>query len=197
VRDELPLLVLDASVVINLNATDRAAGILDALPFQAAVTDVVESELLQDRRTGRKDGDLLAELVAAQRIAIMTLDETAISIFGGLIAGSTTETLDDGEAATIAVAVTHGAVAVIDESKARSICSRRFRELRLLSTAEMFLRDEVASALGSDDLSNAVFCALHTARMRVLPEYAARIVQLIGTDRALKCPSLPKTARPR
>jgi predicted nucleic acid-binding protein len=197
VAEEPWLIIADASVAINLNATGRAKEILRALPFRVAVIDIVEAELQEDRRTGRRDAELLAELVTAQRISIVSLNDAALNLFGELVAGSATETLDDGEAATIAYAATHGAVPVIDERKGRRICNQRFGGLRLLSTAELFMQPAVAAALGHDALRDAVFRALQNARMRVLPDYVAWVVALIGTDRAAQCPSLPKQARSR
>ncbi len=193
--DNLLLVIADASVVINLNATGCAAAILDALPFRVAATDVVATELGADRRSGRNDAALLNELTAAGRIAIRPLDAAAAQLFGGLVAGPTAETLDDGEAASIAVAVMCDAIVAIDERKARRICARRFPGLRLLSTVELLLHDDVTRQLGRDRQSNAIFRALQTARMRVLPEDVDRIVELIGADRGRECPSLPKAAR--
>lgn len=195
--EEPCLIIADASVAINLNATGQAMAILRALPFKVAITDIVEAELQEDRRTGRRDAALLAELVAARRIAIVSLNDAALNVFGELVAGSAAETLDDGEAATIAYAATHGAVPVIDERKARRICNQRFGGLQMLSTAELFMQPAVETALGRDALSEAVFQALQNARMRVLPDYTAWVVALIGIDRALHCPSLPQTARLR
>lgn len=189
------LIIADASVAINLNATGRAVEILHALPFKVAITDIVQAELQEDRQTGRRDAALLAELVAAGRVTIVSLNDAALAVFGELVAGSATETLDDGEAATIAYAVTHGAVPVIDERKGRRICNQRFGELRLLSTAELFMHPAVEAALGRDTLSDAVFRALQNARMRVLPDYVSWVVALIGIDRAVQCPSLPRGAR--
>lgn len=171
--------------------------ILHALPFRVAVTDIVEAELQEDRRTGRRDAALLAELVEARRVSIVSLNDAALDVFGDLVAGSAAETLDDGEAATIAYAVTHGAVPVIDERKARRICNQRFGGLRLLSSAELFMQPAVEAALGRDALRDAVFQALQNARMRVLPDYVAWVIALLGIDRALQCPSLPRGARSR
>ncbi len=195
--EEHSLIIADASVAINLNATVRAMEILGALPFDVAITDTVEGELQEDSRSGRKDATLLAVLVKAQRIRIVSLNPAALEVFGGLVGGPTTETLDDGEAATIAYAVTHGAVPVIDERKGRRICHQRFPGVRLLSTAELSMQSGVEAAFGRDALGDAVFQALQTARMRVLPDIVAWVVALIGIDRAFQWPSLPHRARSR
>jgi hypothetical protein len=57
--------VIDASTVINLNATACGPLILRAIPNPFIITDVVQGELLEDRRNGRRDGQLVAELVAS------------------------------------------------------------------------------------------------------------------------------------
>lgn len=190
------LMVVDTSVAINLNAAGCAAEILGALPYDVVVTDVVQGELLEDRRSGRGDAALLTMLVTTRRVRIVTLDEPALRVFGELVTGATAETLDDGEAATIAFAVAHGAVPAIDERKARRICAERFAALRLLSTADIFAGPAVEAALGHEALSDAVFSALRNARMRVLPARVAWVVALIGAVRASRCPSLPRRVRP-
>lgn len=188
--------VVDTSVAINLNATGCAATILRALPYGLTITDAVESELEHDRRTGRRDAVLLTDLVRQQLVAVVLLDEAALQVFGELVAGPAAETLDDGEAATIAYAVTRGVPAVIDERKARRICAQRFSELQILSTMDLLADDAVQAALGRQALSDAVFHALRDARMRVLPGQVGWVVVLIGADRASQCPSLPRNARP-
>ena len=55
------LLVVDTSVVINLNATGCAKEILDALPQRVAVVDVVVGELEYGRSKGRSDAEMLAD----------------------------------------------------------------------------------------------------------------------------------------
>lgn len=194
--DPRALLVMDTSVVINLNATACAADIVSVLPYDVVVVDVVQGELQEDRRTSREDAVLLAALVESQHIRIVTLNEPALHLFGELVAGPASDTLDDGEAATIAYAISHHAVPAIDERKARRICVQRFGMLQLLSTVDIFADATVEAALGRAKLSNAVFNALRDARMRVLPERLAWVVALIGTERAAQCPSLPRQMRP-
>jgi predicted nucleic acid-binding protein len=197
VPDSRRLVVVDTSVAINLNATGCATAILGAMPCAVALTNVVQGELLEDRRSGRGDAALLTTLVSSGHVRIVSLDEAALRVFGALVAGPSAETLDDGGAATIAYAVTHDAVPIIDERKARRICAERFTGLRPLSTVDILAEPAVNAALGRSALADSVFLALRNARMRVLPERVAWVVALIGDDRASQCPSLPRHVRSR
>jgi predicted nucleic acid-binding protein len=189
------LLVADASAVINLNATGCAEAILAALPNRVAVVDVVPSELETGRHRRREDTDRLNALVAAGLVAIVELGDASAAYFEELVVGSAAETLDDGEAATIAYAVEHRAIAIIDERKANRICARRFPQLRLASTVDLFAQADVARALGHERLMHAVLNALQQARMRVLPHHLDWVLALIGPENAAACLSLPRAVR--
>jgi predicted nucleic acid-binding protein len=189
--------VADTSVVINLNATGRAAEVLCALPLRVVVSDIAAAELQEDSRSGRRDSELLKELARARNIRVVSLGEEGMRVFGNLVVGPAADTLDDGEAATIAYAVEHEINPVIDERKARRICAERFPSLRPLCTVDLLAEATVVAALGQGNLIDAVFRALQEARMRVPFARVAWVVDLIGADRAALCPSLPKAARGR
>lgn len=188
-------LVLDASVAINLNATGMAHDILRGLPNKAAITNVVLAELKEDRRTGRRDADMVLELAKAGLMVIAPLSDIQENHFESLVVGQGVDTLDDGEAATIAYAVEAGAVALIDERKAIRICRERFPALRLGCSIDLFSHDGVQAAIGATRLATGVFNALQDARTRVMPQHVEWVVTLIGRERASQCPSLPKSAR--
>jgi len=188
-------LVLDASTAINLNATGCAAAILRALPNQVIVTDIVVEELQEDSQSGRKDGELMAKLVADGVVRVENVSNLSEPNFENLVIGHGLDTLDDGEAATLAYAVERNAVAVIDERKARRICSGRLRATKVASTVDVLCHDAVIAALGSAALADAVFAALRNARMRVLPQHEEWVVELIGIERAQLCASLPRRSR--
>jgi predicted nucleic acid-binding protein len=193
--DPSALLVADASTVINLNATGCAPRLLKALPNRMVVVDVVQEELGQGRQRQRQDADLLAELVKAKLVEIVNLDDQGERYFEQLVVGDAKDTLDDGEAATIAYAGSLKGIALIDETKAMRVCADRFPGWRLACTVDIFSHPDVRVALGNDGLSDAVFNALNHGRMRVFPQYVEWVVKLIGLDRAELCKSLPKLAR--
>lgn len=189
------VVVADTSVIINLNATERAAEILTSLPFRVVVTEIVAGELSEDRRSGRRDAELLAALVQAGHVQVVPLDDAGLDVFSELVIGPAGETLDDGEASTIAYAVEHGVAPVIDERKGLKIRGARFPSLRPKCTVDLFADPAVMAALGRTSLADAIFQTLRHARMRVPPEHLAWVIALIGADRAALCPSLPKAVR--
>lgn len=188
-------LVIDASVVINLNATGYATQILTAIPNQIVVTDMVADELEAGRAKGRTDAERLAILVGNSQVERVTLSPTAEGHFLDLVVGGGIATLDDGEAATIAWAVSHNGIPVIDDKKAVAICRRRFPSAALASTADVLAQQSVGEKLGQAQLAEAIYLALSVARMRVPDERLAWVVAAIGQTRAANCNSLPERVR--
>jgi predicted nucleic acid-binding protein len=193
--DRSGLIVADTSAVINLNASGCAERIIRALPQKFVVVDVVPGELEEGRLRGRQDAELLRELVGSGTVEIATLDDLSAAHFEKLVVGPAVSTLEDGEAATIAYAISQDGIAVIDETKARRLCAEMFPELSICSTVDLFALPEVRRILGETALAEAVFQALLRGRMRVFPEHIEWVVQLIGIEKASACSSLPASAR--
>lgn len=193
--DPTAKLVFDASTAINLNGTGCAAKILRALRHEVIITDVVLGELKEDFQSGRKDGEMVERLIAAGLVRVENIADLTQPIFESLVIGHGPDTLDDGEAATVAYAAERRATAVLDERKARRICADRFSATNIASTVDLLCHDAVAAALGPATLADAVFSALQHARMRVLPQHEGWIVSCIGPQRAALCPSLPYRLR--
>jgi predicted nucleic acid-binding protein len=189
------LLVIDTSIVINLNATGCAEEILRALPQRVMVLDVVADELDGGRPKGRRDAEKLGELIKAKLVTMAMLGEHGLSHFERLVVGAGSETLDDGEAATIAYALEVGGRAMVDERKATRICASRFPKLSLGCTVDLVAHQAVQSALGAPRLADAVHTAMRDARMRVLPHHMDWVVALIGDTRASECRCLPDAIR--
>jgi predicted nucleic acid-binding protein len=187
--------VADASIVINLSATGRCEAIIDALPNRVLVIDTVEQELEEGRARGRTDAVVLSGLKAAGRVSIVGLDGTALNQFRTLVEGPAAQTLDDGEAATLAYAVENSAVPLIDERKANNICAQRFPALPRGTTVDLLAHSAVMDALGAEEHREAVFNALYHGKMRVLPQHQEWVVGIVGAYRASCCNSLPRYLR--
>lgn len=188
--------IADASVVINLCASGAAEAILLGLPFRVAMAPGAIAEVTDDRRTGRADHIVLQRLLAAGKIEQIGLDAVEEEIFAGLVIGPAAETLDDGEAATIALGVSRRMTVVIDESKANSLCDRRFAALRRISSSDLFLAESVVSFLGAEAHAAALFDALRLARMRVHERHFHDVARILGMERLSQCSSLPRHLRP-
>lgn len=189
--------VTDASVIINLHATRAAAAVIDAFPNRFLVTDTVRRELLTGGFRGHESWEGLQALIRDRSIELVELEPGDGPVYRSLVEGGFKETLDDGEAATIAYAVGRGGgVALIDERKARTICADRFPTLRLASSVDVLCHGLVTRVLGETGQRDAIFRALRDARMQVVPRDRLReVLERIGADRAARCPSLPRWAR--
>jgi predicted nucleic acid-binding protein len=188
-------LCVDASAIINLNASECAPDILRALPDRLLVVDIVVSELEEGRKTGRQDAQLLAQWLQAQLLETDRLAEPDEALFESLVLGAAATTLDDGEAATMAYAVGRSLPIVLDDQKARRIWQERFAHLSIRSSVDLFRNADVQRALGPERLAASVFNALKNARMRVLTEHTNWVTDLIGEANARECRSLPQRYR--
>jgi predicted nucleic acid-binding protein len=192
--DASKILVADASVVINLNATQCAAEIIGSLRGAMFVTENARLELEAGLRNGHSDAEKLRVLIKQGAVQVAHLGMTGLAIYETLIEGAAEQTLDDGEAATIAYACEIKGIAILDE-KARSLSSARFPELTISSSAEMLACEAAHQKLGTQGQVDAIVNALRDGRMRVPNEHVDTIIKLIGETNAASCTSLPKRVK--
>ena len=188
-------MVGDASVWINLIATGHADRILRALGRPLTITDIAFGELERGRPKGRQAADEVTALVHVGLVEVIPLQEMDEALFLSMVAGAASDTLDDGEAATLACARRLTACALIDERKATRLAAQRFPMLEVRSTADLLLSPEARAALPDAELTDALFRALTQARMRVPEIHAEAVIALLGPARAAQCVSLPVRMR--
>lgn len=193
--DPHQILAADASVLISLNATGCALEIIRSVPGSFVVTASVFAELERGARKGHNDAEIVRTLIETGGARLVELSDAGNDEYRSLVDGSAEHTLDDGEAATIALAHEVAGVALIDERKARSICSLRFPALAVGSTVDLLIHKAVLAALGREGQIQAIKNALHDARMRVPQHQLDLVIDLIGPDEAANCKSLPRRAR--
>jgi predicted nucleic acid-binding protein len=189
-------IILDASAVINLNGSGAARPILGALRQEVVVAEDVVEELARGAANGRRDAELLEDLIAQGVITRRALRASSLALFESLTVGPSATTLEDGEAATIALALEIGGAAVIDESKGRRLAAQYAPGVPLIASIEVFCHPLVQAALGAA-LADTVFGALQQSRMQVLASHHAWIAALLGSKRLRLCLSLPRSVRQR
>ena len=189
------VLVLDASVVVNLNATGYAEQIIGALSHTCVVTENVLRELELGESRGYSDAAQLKRLRDNKVLDVVGLNASMHNIYVGLVAGRTADTLDDGEASTLVYADGNSAWAVIDERKALRICRERFPSVQTASTIDLLAHQSLSTSLDVSTLADATYNALVNARMRVFEHQLDWVVDQVGTDRAKQCTSLPARHR--
>lgn len=181
--------VLDTSVLINLHACTYGKRILSAIPNNIIVPQIVAGEL--DHETSRKNGghSFLNNLVFSGKVTLLNMTDNEYNFFHRLTAGPSS--IDDGEAATIAVSVNQNLLPVIDEKRGRSRASDLMRPIIPAWSLDLFCHPLVMDALGEKVSIEALYLALRHGKMRIPPESAERVITFIGEERAADCICLP------
>ena len=183
-------LVLDASALINLLGTGRSEIILRALNRTVKVDEIAFSEVTIDPFTMKSPAGVLSELRKLNLIEVVSMNKDAYEVFIGLTGADPPDDLGDGESATLAQAASCNCAAVIDERKATRIAGTQFASVALLNSLDLLAAPEMFQAHNRETVVEAIYHALHNARMRVRQTERAWIVALLGNDRASECPSL-------
>ncbi|MGO4386775.1 DNA-binding protein [Microvirga sp. 2YAF29] len=182
-------LVLDTSVLINLHACKYGERILTAIPNDIVVPEIVVGEL--EHETSRRNGEnsFLHGLVADGIVTLANLTDAEYEIFHELTSASTS--LDDGEAATIAVAASRYLLPVIDERKGRTRAGILMKARAPGWSLDLFRHPAAIADLGDQPAIEALYLALRDGRMRVPSERADGVIALIGMERSRDCTCLP------
>jgi predicted nucleic acid-binding protein len=191
--DKLSTLVVDTSAVINLYASKHGEAILSALPAKIIIPQMVSQELEKEASRSTGESDFVKGLACQGLVTIADMSDEEAETFLELT--SIYPTLDDGEAATIAIAVSRNFIPVLDERKGR----KRAAAMLMLSvpwwSIDLFRHSLVVDALGDKDANEALFLALFRGRMRIPAEQAGLVIDLIGVERAKLCTCLPNYSK--
>lgn len=182
-------LVIDTSVLINLHACKYGERILTAIPNDVVVPEIVAGEL--EHETSRRNGEycFLHVLVTSGIVKLATMTDAEYEIFRELT--STSPSLDDGEAATIAIAAARHFLPIVDERRGRSRASALMTSQTPGWSLDLFRHPKVVGALGDQTGVEALYLALRDGRMRIPLERTNDIIELLGMDRSRDCTSLP------
>jgi predicted nucleic acid-binding protein len=182
-------LVLDTSVLINLHACKYGERILAAIPNDVVVPEIVAGEL--EHETSHRNGEhrFLDGLVTGGIVTLATMTDPEYEIFHELT--STSPSLDDGEAATIAIAAARHFLSVIDERRGRSRASTLMKARTPGWSLDLFRHPAAIALLGDQPAVEALYLALRDGRMRIPSESGDSVIALIGSERSRDCTCLP------
>ena len=131
--------IIDACVLINLLATGEIAGILKSASLTSLICAVVEKETIYLRTGDPQNPKELVQISPLIETGLLTIcqpegpDEETLYVDYASV-------LDDGEAMTLAIAVSRGLVLVTDERKARRLFVQDVGEPKRLIASSEILR---------------------------------------------------------
>lgn len=184
--------VADTSVIINLNATEYAASIIQCTIKKLYITPQVYRELDSGKNQGHNDKEKIDLLIKQGLVVLLPLKKMGIALYEQLITGKAGDTLHDGEAATIGCAFENKITAIIDEKKATQICQQKYSSIKIAPTIDWFLCDDIKNTLGQEIQKAAIFNALKNARMNIPTNQITKTISFIGIEKAKQCRTLAK-----
>lgn len=128
-------LVLDACCVLNFCASGYLIGILESIPAQAVVSEVVrERELLTLQRLEDESNEDVSQFETAIEKGLLSVIDFNSEIEEETFVNYVFELGDDGESATGAIALHRNWAIATDDKKAISFFSKESPHVQILST---------------------------------------------------------------
>ncbi len=184
-------LVLDASAVLNLLGTGRAADVLRLVGRETVIVEEAVREVERNPLDGSAGSAAIDALVCAGLLHIRPLLPSGYEVFANLVAAPSPDGLDDGEAATVAYAVDVGGIPLLDEKKATRIATT-LPVPAPLCTLDLLSHTSVEGGWGVEALATAVYSALQHARMRIPVRFRPWIIGLVGVARLRECTTVSR-----
>ena len=129
-----PLLITDASVLVNLLATDAFEDIAYQAGWRFVICEAVQREVLalRNAETGDMEPVELQTYIDSKLIEVVTLQSNESDYYVEYSA-----VVDDGEAMSLAIAETRKLAIAVDDRRAISIAQRRGFPSTMLTTPEL------------------------------------------------------------
>jgi len=189
-------LVFDASALINIASSGICAEFIAALGRNCLVEEIAWREITGHIEKYRLNENI-KKAVSCGQLDIVDMSQSEAAMYISLVSAPHPNTLDDGEAATIALAHNREAIAVIDEKKGGRIAGELVPPLNVLSTLDLFKMIEDGCQSNGLCINTALFKSLTKARMRVPFEHEDWVFQCLTGEQVKQCVCLPKRLRER
>jgi hypothetical protein len=163
--------------------------VLRAIPNEIVLPETVVAELNHETSYANGENGFIQRLISENVVKVVQMDDAAARLFEMMIRSP--GSLDDGEAATIAVAVSQGFIPIVDERKGRGRAQSLMNGQAPAWSLDLLVHPAVQSKLVGDGYIEAVYLALRKGRMRIDEERCEAVARLIGFERALACNSFP------
>jgi len=160
-------LVLDASVWINLLATEQPWTILGAFGSPCITPEEVVREIKRNPVTQQVYSLERHPLRRQDKIKVVELGAEEIDLFLSLVAQDSADALGDGEAAAIAIAQVRKCAIALDDRKARRIVRERYPQTTVMMTVDILRAPSVVTRLGEEASKSAFEKAKQFGRMYV------------------------------
>jgi hypothetical protein len=164
-------LVLDASMLINLLATQECAAILQALGVPCVAPEHAIGEVTRDPVSRRRFADGSRNSERFTPLTTYALRGESFERFLVLVGAPPPDGLGDGEAACIATAGELGYAICLDDKKARRICREAVRNVKLTWSADLIGHERVVAALGKKRSDSCFQMAQKYGRMPLPPHW--------------------------
>jgi hypothetical protein len=165
----VPGLVLDASFLINLLATQECKALVEAINLHCVTTDAAAREVLRHPVTGKAFSDPEEAIEWLQPVVAHGLDPDGVARYIDLVAAPPPNGLGDGEAACIAAAHRLGYGICLDDGRARRIVAECYPDLSVWWSIELLAHPRVEKVLGKERVAECIVRARTFGRMRMPP----------------------------
>lgn len=184
-NDYLPsgLVVLDASVLINLLGCRECVAVLEGLRTKCLMEERTLKEVRKHPIPGCDHAEPLRALISSGTLEEVRMTAEEYETYLTFVSGPLGTRLDDGESAALAISSRASSI-VLDERKARRRAtgdSKVSKGLTVASTLQLMLTSGHRQSWSVQKVRDLVAAARENARMGVPKEDAALLDELLGS----------------
>ncbi len=180
-NDYLPrgIVILDASVLINLLGSGKPVAVLEGLGEKCLIEQRTLKEVRRHPIPGFDHSDALSSLFASGTLDEVRMTETEYDTYLTFVSGPLGTRLDDGESAALAISG-RGSSIILDERKARRRANEGGAAAPVASTLQLMLTSGYRQDWGIRNIRDLVASARQHSRMGVPKEDIALLEELFG-----------------
>lgn len=177
--DNYSTLVLDTSVIINLEASGIGKEILRVIDNDFATTMEVANDIKEiSKILHQKTISFLDSIVASELLPVLSQTDSEKRIHREIL--NIRSRLSESEVATIALAKSRSFTPIVDEKLGRRIASEVLLGHLVGRTLDVLLHPRVLSHFDQVSVNQAIYKALRVGRMQISKDDCDFVVGLIG-----------------